>query len=74
MTRLDTGVDASKNVSQFVLIAACAPVDDELPDVGVVADEAAVAGPGGADELELLPHAVATAASAQAATICATCR
>ena len=78
MTRLDTGVDALKNVSQLVLIVVCAPVDDEPLDVagadGEVADEVEVAGPAGVDELELLPHAVATAASAHAPTICAICR
>jgi hypothetical protein len=78
---LGTGVDALKNVSQFVLISAAAPVvEDGLELVavaaGVVAAEVELAGAAGVVELPvpLLPHAVARAASAQAATICAICR
>ncbi|HEY2641560.1 MAG TPA: hypothetical protein VGI66_16955 [Streptosporangiaceae bacterium] len=76
-----TGVEASKNVSQFVLIFAAAPVvEDGLELVavaaGVVAADVELAGAAGVVELPvpLLPHAVAMAASAQAATICAICR
>jgi hypothetical protein len=77
---LDTGVEALKNASQFVLIVAAAPAGAGLEVVavgeGVVADELELAGAAGVDELPvpLLPHAVARAASAQAATICAICR
>ena len=71
-----------KNVSQFVLIVSAALIDDVLDAladavaVGVVAAEVELAGADGVDELPvpLLPHAVARAASAQAATICAICR
>ena len=74
MTRLETGVDALKNVSQFVVIVATAPVGDEEPDVAEADGAEADGEVAGVDELELPPHAVARAAIAQATTICPICR